>query len=252
MMSVIWAFLAAIQFLTILPVRLRRAFTDLEARWSTAYFPVVGLLLGIGLYRLDTWLADFLPVRLSGLVTVLAWVLLTGAMHLEGWADFCDGMFVKGDRERALACMRDPRVGAYGAIGVVLLVLLKLELLVSLDRDMLPAALIFACAFARYAAVLLLFFLPPARQEGLAKTYAGEVPLFALIAASAFLFTFMFTAGRVLLHVLLPVFLAAVLFGAWVMRRLGGITGDACGAAIELLEVVALAQLYLVSRFTHF
>ncbi len=251
-MVVIRALLAAFQFLTILPMRFRRPFQDNEVRWSTAFYPLVGLALGVGLYRLDAWMVDGLPVRLAALVTVLAWVLITGAMHLEGWGDFCDGMFVSGDRERALACMRDPRLGAYGTIGIVLLVLLKLELLATLDRDILPAALTFACAFSRYAAVLLLFFLPPARQEGLAKVYAGEVPLFALIAASAFLFTFMFAAGRVLLHVLLPLILSTVIFGAWVFRRLGGITGDACGAAIELLEVVALAQMLLVSRYIHF
>lgn len=251
-MGVIRAFLAAVEFLTIFPVRFRRPANEHELRWSTTFYPVIGLLLGIGLYRVDLWMSEVLPVRLSGLVTLVLWILITGAMHLEGWADFCDGMFVTGDRIKALAAMHDPRVGAYGAIGVVLLVLLKYELFVALDRDILPAAVTFACAFSRYVAVLLLFFLPAAHPEGLAKTYAREVPFFALIAASAFLFFFMFAAGRVLLHVLLPLFLTALIFGAWVFRRLGGITGDACGAAIELLEVVALAQTLLVSRTLHF
>ena len=127
------AFLAAVQFLLISPAFIRRPFTARELGAAVGFYPLVGLILGgllVGLDWLSGWL--FPPLVRSALV-LTGWVLLTGALHLDGFLDACDGLLGGFTPERRLEIMRDERVGAYALSGGILLLLIQFSALSALD-----------------------------------------------------------------------------------------------------------------------
>ena len=126
------AFLAALQFLTIVPPLIRRPFTAVELGRSVGWFPLVGLLLGGVLAGTDRVLGLVFPPAVSAALLLAVWVLLTGGLHLDGFLDSCDGLFGGRTPEARLRIMRDERVGAYAVIGGVLLLLMKYACLTSL------------------------------------------------------------------------------------------------------------------------
>ncbi|MDZ7747720.1 MAG: adenosylcobinamide-GDP ribazoletransferase [Halofilum sp. (in: g-proteobacteria)] len=205
-----------------------------------AVVPVVGAAVG-AVGALAWWAGAALADPLSGAVAaVAATALVTGAFHEDGLADTFDGLGGSAQREGALAIMRDSRLGTYGALALMLVVLARVAALASLGA-LAPAALIGAHALARLAALPLIRWLPYARgDDGTGKPFAGGVTLPGLAAASAF------TAllGALLWGWQLPAAALAAgavvaLLAAWFRRRLGGITGDTLGAATQLAELAA-------------
>jgi adenosylcobinamide-GDP ribazoletransferase len=167
--------------------------------------------------------------------------LVTGGLHLDGLADWFDAVGGgRGQPARMLEIMRDSRIGAHGASALFLVLSAKLSALSSLQSARLPLALLCAPACARAVAVWLLFAYPNARAEGLGQSFATQVRLRHALLASAFACAALGLFG---LAACLPLLLSAAVglaLGAWANARLGGITGDVCGAAIELSELAFL------------
>lgn len=233
---------AAVRFLTRLPVPGAPADGGEMGR-ALAFFPLAGAALG-GLAAGAAWLAVRLGlgpgVAAALLVALGAW--LTGGLHLDGLADVADGLGGgRGDRARSLAIMRDSRIGSFGAAALGLALLVKVaavaELLV---RGSAPWALFCAPTLARFLAVPLVVAFPYARPEGLGRAFhegGGARELWVAFALTALALPWF---G---LQVLLPsaaALVAAALLALGVHRRLGGLTGDAYGAAIELAELAFL------------
>src|SRR5712691_5303895 len=120
----------AIRYLTILPVPSRDA-TDRGLGRAAAWFPVVGLGLGLLLVGVDRVTARLFPPLLSALLTVTVWKLVTGGLHLDGLADCLDGLMGR-DREHRLTIMRDSRIGTFGAVGLILFLMLEIVALTDL------------------------------------------------------------------------------------------------------------------------
>lgn len=231
--------LCALCFLTRLPLP-NLQFSEREVGQSAAFFSWVGALLSLLLWSSAQAFAP-LGARTSALLLVAFWTLFTGALHLDGLADSVDGLSGgRGDRNRALEIMRDSRIGAHGAVALVLLLLLKWTLLETAltqgDTSWLAAPVV-----ARFACTLLLAFFPYARTQGLGSAFSGRVG-FQQILISAL--------GLVMVGLALgptgrpwpPVVGIAIALGvaAHAHRKLGGLTGDVHGAAIELSEVAVL------------
>lgn len=227
---------AAFGLLTRLPIGARAAQPE-QLGAAAAFLPLVGGVLGALLLGLRWALPATLSSELTALVLVAALALLTGGLHLDGLADVFDGLGGgHGDRERTLAIMRDPRIGALGATALLLVVLGKLFALMRAsdwELALFPLA-------GRLAAVPLVVFFPCARPDGLAHAFHTHArPLHAGIA-------FAIAAGAILIAgagAIAPTLLAiavAGLLGLWLQRRIGGMTGDVYGAAIELAEVAFL------------
>ena len=124
------AFLAAVQFLLISPAFIRRPFSAVELGAAVGFYPLVGLILGGLLVGID-WLAGWwFPPLVRSAIVLAAWVLLTGALHLDGFLDACDGLLGGFTPEKRLDIMRDERVGAYALSGGVLLLLAPVQRLV--------------------------------------------------------------------------------------------------------------------------
>lgn len=234
-------FLIAFQFLTIipLPVGIRCDKGDLGR--STALFPLVGLVIGGLLVGANFLLSPWLARPLVDALLLALLTLITGALHLDGLADVCDGLAARGSRERFLAIMKDSQVGAIGAVGLVLGLLLKWQALVALPADLKWQALLFFPAVARFGQVLTMTGASHARQDGLGAAFvsgSGKASLFVAFATAA-------AAGFYFLGLKGGIALAAVcLFTfagrSFFMRKLGGLTGDTIGCLSELNEIIVL------------
>jgi adenosylcobinamide-GDP ribazoletransferase len=255
-------FMTAVQFLTRLPTPQHEAFEPAWLARSARYFPLVGVLVGIANVGV-WWLASQrLPVAVAvGLMLAFS-VLLTGAFHEDGFADVCDGFGGGTTPERVLAIMKDSRVGAYGAIGVVLMIGLKWA---SLDGLAIGAAVfaplvVGAHWVSRWCAGALMWALPYVRPDGESKSRAavegftaGQWWIGGLIGLAAFA-----PVAAWSLHRLAAIedwarievwalFAGAGAAGAaawcaarYFRRRIGGHTGDCLGAAQQLTELAFL------------
>lgn len=242
-------FLIAFQFLTIIPLPFRFSCEKEDPGRSTAFFPLTGLAIGGVLagcnWLLSPWLAR--PLCDALLITLLA--LITGALHLDGLADVCDGLAARGGRERFLAVMKDSQVGAVGAVGLVLGLLLKWQALVAVPTELKWQALLLSPALARFGQVLTMTGARHARQDGLGAAIAQGTGAVTLLAASATTAA----AGFYLLGLkgILPLAAVCLLTFAGRMffqRKLGGLTGDTIGCISELNEILALVVISVLPQ----
>jgi len=230
----------ATAFLTRLPVRTPAAEPD-EVGRSLAWFPVVGLGLGLALVAIARPLATLLRADLVAALLVAVLAAVTGALHLDGLADVFDGLGGgRGDRERTLAIMRDGRIGAHGATALVLVLLVKVMALSAvLQAGELRAVALFPVV-GRWLAVLSIALFPYAREEGLGRAFADRAGPPELAVATLVTSATLTWGGLALFAATAPAALIALGLGVWLTRRLGGLTGDVYGAAIEIGETTFL------------
>ena len=240
--------LLAVRYLTIVPAS-RHGHTGLEDLGGAApWFPIVGLGLGLGLAAFDAVTLHVFPPLLAALLTLTAWKVLTGGLHLDGLADCLDGLAGRDPAQRR-AIMRDSRIGTFGAIGLILFLMLELSALGELPLGVRWRALVAAPVIARATPAVLGRLFRPARADGqgalfcagLRRGGAAVVLAVAIVVASAALGVL----GLVALGLGIAV---PVVFAAFISRRIGGVTGDVLGAGVELSE---LAVLLTVSAWTH-
>lgn len=239
--------LAALQFLTIVPPLVRRPFTPAELGQAICYFPLVGVLVGGVLAGLNKSLTFLFPPEVTAGLLLAVWVILTGALHLDGFLDACDGLFGGSDPETRLRILRDERVGSFAMAGGVLLLLIKFAALSAVPR--VTVALFLAPALGRWGMTLAIVAFPYARPEGLGramKDYAGweQVALatgFALLTA--------WIAGN-WLGLAILILAGGVTWGMarFTLSRLPGLTGDIYGAICEVVETVVLLALVAGGR----
>jgi adenosylcobinamide-GDP ribazoletransferase len=232
---------AAFAFLTRLPVW-SGPLRDEDLGRSVTFFPLVGLVLGLVLTGLGAALVGPVAPTLAavGLVALLA--ALTGGLHLDGVADVFDALGGgRGDRQRMLDIMKDSRIGAHGGAALVLVLLAKVVAVAEvLARRDLTGLLAFP-AIARWAVTPAIVFSPYARPEGTGRAFHGEARAWQVAGATALLAITLAALGPRLLVPAAAALAASSLLALWLGRRLGGLTGDVYGAAIEIAEVVALA-----------
>lgn len=234
------AIVAAFAFLTRLPVggsHVRPA--DLGR--SVAVFPAVGLVLGLAVTGLAFGLRAFLPPALLAVFAVALLAALTGGLHLDGLCDVFDAVGGgRGDRARMLEIMRDSRIGAHGATALVLLLLAKVFAVARAIELRDSVALLAFPAIARWTVVPLIVLFPYARREGLGRAFSGEARRPQLFIAAALVAVITAVLGWRLLLPTVAATLGAFGLGLWMRRRLGGLTGDVYGAAIESAEIIVL------------
>jgi adenosylcobinamide-GDP ribazoletransferase len=245
-------FAAAVQFLSILPVpgSAQLFEKDKVTRGlviGCEYFPLVGLLLALLLWLLVLVFAPFVPQLVLAALLVAALVMLTGGLHLDGLMDSCDGLFGGRTRERKLEIMRDSRVGSFGVLGAVCLLLLKFALFASLKVHALPFVLMMTLPSARWAMVLALRVFPSARPSGLGAAFHQAVTTERLLVAGIIALAIALVLGQLIgLLVWMAATVTTLLLGFWITRSIGGLTGDSYGAIEEVVEVVALLVLVML------
>lgn len=236
----------ALQFLGSLPIRLPGMPTPEQLGRSLLFYPLVGLLFGVILWALNIALAGT-PLLLHAALLLTVWVLLSGALHLDGLADSADawlGGF--GDRERTLTIMKDPRSGPIAVVTLVLVLLLKFAALLALIEQQQGIALIIVPLICRAALLGLFLTTSYVRAGGLGQALADHLPrktgwqVLAVSAAACVVIAGFNAVGALLLAVVVFIWLRHLM-----VRRLGGTTGDTAGALLELLEMSVLVGLAL-------
>jgi adenosylcobinamide-GDP ribazoletransferase len=240
-------FLAAVMFLTRLPVGRFYEFREEEVAASTVYFPIVGALVGLagGLALLmSTALPSFVAVLISMLITIC----LTGGLHEDGLADSADGLIGGRDPQRRLEIMKDSRIGAYGALALWFSLTAKLILVQSLLAASLFTAIgasVIAHCLGRAATVGLLSCLPYARTEDSKSRQFGNKVTFrqlALVLAFAIAIS-LFLLRLQGVFCLTAALAVTFICGLYFKDKIGGITGDCLGAANQLVELSAYLSL---------
>jgi adenosylcobinamide-GDP ribazoletransferase len=234
----------ALQFLTIIPLPFAVRCDERDLGKSMVFFPLVGLTLGALLVGVDYVLALLFPRPVGDLLLITCLAAVTGALHLDGLADVCDGVAARGDRERFLAVMKDSRIGAVGVVGLTLGLLLKYEGLLQVPAVYKREALLFFPLVARFSQVQLTVGARRARADGLGSAFIGGA------GAWQFIFAALFTLATAWLllgirGISCCIVLSVLTWGmkAWFHRKLGGISGDIIGCASELNEIACLLTL---------
>jgi len=236
-----WADLrAALSFLTILPLGYAE---DRKPGWSFACYPLVGLLIG-GLLAV---VAHFSPFdgQVTSFLVLVAWVVITGGLHLDGFGDSCDGLLATVDPDRRLEIMQDPRAGSWAVVGLILLLLGKWTLIPTL-----PAALLILPPVAgRWVMVIAAHAFPYARSSGLGTFFRKGLGQQQLVIATATTLGILALCAQDLIPALISSVVAVMTVlavGSWAASRLGGgLTGDVYGVLCELTELFCLLGLSL-------
>ena len=230
--------ISAARYLTIVPLPGGGALHDGPGA-AAAWFPVIGLGIGAVLAGVDRLGTAWLGALLAAVLTVTAWKLVTGGLHLDGLADCLDGLAGRDPGQR-LAIMHDSRVGAFGVIGLVLVLLLDVAAVNAIEPGRRAGALLLAPVAGRGMSPIVGRVFPSA-GAGHGARFRDELGSVApALAAVITLLVAVLTLGVSGAIALLIVVAVAVACGAFMTRRLGGVTGDVHGAVIELSEVVVL------------
>ncbi len=232
------AFLLALSLLTRIPAGSFNEITDEDSGRSALFYPFIGVLLGLILY-LPILLFESTPPYFLAAMIITLWAIITGGLHLDGLADSADGWLGGlGDKERTLEIMKDPVVGAAGAIALVCFLLLKFTVLTVLIENQNAWLLILAPVVGRLMILVTFHTTEYANKSGMVNTVVEYLPKnvsLTIIATCLLILIFLNFWG------LVCVFVGFYLLRRLMIKRLGGCTGDTVGATVEISEMLFMA-----------
>ncbi|MFP3975602.1 MAG: adenosylcobinamide-GDP ribazoletransferase [Dehalococcoidia bacterium] len=244
-------FLIAIQLLTIVPIKYGRQYSPAEMGRSLAFFPIVGLLIGLLLWGLDLLLTLFLPVMLVNVLLFAVLAIVTGALHLDGFIDTCDGLAARGSRSEKLEAMKDSGVGAVGVVAVCFMLLAQIASFSALPDGTRVSALIAMPLLSRWTMACAVWTFPPARREGLGWAVRQQASwkgiLIAVILTLGISWVVVGWWGILLVGGLTIIALA---LGQYLSATFGGLSGDTYGAINEVTQLGALVFIYIISTYS--
>ena len=240
-MKFLRAFALAFNMLTIIPFFKVHNFYKGINGYSAMFYPLIGFILGLLLWATHSALQDYLPATHLAVIIFALWVLITGALHLDGLSDTIDGLFVS--RDKALEVMKDSHVGGMGMVFTLLFLMLKLSSVIHLEAFyLLPVILM----FSRLNAVFAIYFynyissgVGKLLKEELKAKHLAFALFYSLILAYFFSFASAFFVALILLLIVAKFFTA----------RVGGLNGDIYGFIIEITEL-ALLNYIIISNFS--
>ena len=229
----------ALAFLTRIPVPVWVGYSDTQLNQSVRYFPLIGLCIGALAAAVYSLSILFWPQAVAVLLAMVFSIMLTGAFHEDGLADFYDGVYGGLTIARRLEIMKDSRVGTYGVVALLAVLGLKFATLSSLTATQLPLVLIAGHGLSRAFAVSFIYTHDYARSEGgKVQVVAQSLSLPALVLALAIGLAPLYWLPLKVLWVLLALLLLRAWFARTLTKQLSGYTGDALGAAQQLSEIV--------------
>lgn len=248
-------FFTAIMFITRIPVPKWVGYSETNLNKCNRYFPLVGIIVG-AIGGLVYWLADFiLPQSISVILSMISTILLTGAFHEDGFADVCDGFGGGWTKDKILEIMKDSRVGAYGMVGMILLLMLKYFTLSSLPSPIFIPALIAGHSISRTFAVSTMYNLPYVREDELSKSkpvtknlHIADLWIAIIIGLSSFLFL----KNWMIFLTVIPLLISKIWLEHYFKKWIGGYVGDCLGTIQQVTEVVFyLSIIALTSILTY-
>ncbi len=238
------AFFIALGLLTRIPVPKIFYFNEQDSEklfgWSVLFYPLIGLLIG-GLLLLLSWALSFLSLPTHGLIEAIIlltmWVLITGALHLDGLADSADAWLGGyGDKKRTLDIMKDPYSGPAAVVILILVLLLKFSILI----DVTWQALLLAPVLARSSVMVLFATTENVRKGGMAETAVKYLSKKSVGIVMLLVLALSFYLLKANSWVLVILFIVFYFLRNLMLQRINGMTGDTAGAMLEVMEVITL------------
>lgn len=225
----------AFGLMTTLPIRLPADWSAGDSGRASVWYPFVGLVIGAITWLVWDGASRVFPPLVGSILTLIVWVLLTGGLHLDGLADCCDGLFVSATPERRLQVMKDPHVGAFGVIGLVLVLMLKAAALAAVPSP----GILLAASLARWC-ILPGGLMPLARPSGMGADFAAGFRGSLIVWGAIIPLAIAILLGmRGVLSFLAGLGAAGLVL--WLAKsRIGGMTGDVFGMVVEVVETVVL------------
>lgn len=273
-------FFIALQFLTRLKIVNQTEWSVEDFGKSVVAFPYVGLIIGLILVLLYGILSPFIPLVPLMLILVIAEFLITGGLHADGLMDTSDGLFSGRERDRKLEIMKDSRIGSFGVVAFVFVTLLKWQLLTAIPTaEFIPMALIMMPLMSRWSLVLSIRSYPYAREQGMGAAFANLAPKhvityntlstffmpIVILLIGVILYTLLYGVYSifsiadvgyvvglgVLVYATLGIFQINIvsmiityiinrILNHYIVKQLGGTTGDTYGFVVEVTEVLLL------------
>jgi adenosylcobinamide-GDP ribazoletransferase len=231
--------LAAFQFLSIFPTVIRRPFTAKELGQSVSFYPLVGLAIGGVMFGVMSGMSRFFSSQVCAAVALVLWVILTRAIHLDGFLDTCDGLFGGFTPEKRLCIMRDPRVGSFALAGGGVLLIAMFSAIESTDNQV--CSLLLAPVFGRWALSFAVVAFPYARPGGMGRVIKDNSHWQQLLIASFTTLVIAWFVGQWFgLIILGLVVIITFLWLRYVLRLIPGLTGDIYGATCVMIEALVL------------
>ncbi len=247
-------FLTAIMFYTRIPVPKNIQYSDRILNKSTKYFPFIGWIIG-GFGALVFYASQFvLPLSISVILSMISTVLLTGAFHEDGLADTCDAFGGGWSKEKILEIMKDSRIGTYGTLGLIFILLTKYFSLTSVSVEQIPFVLFAAHALSRYTATGMIFFSEYARDDATSKTK----PVGKELSSGDFLLALIFGSTPLLLlsinysywYLLIFISIVPIIYflKRYFEKWIGGFSGDGLGATQQVSEIAFYITFIIINN----
>ena len=230
-------------FFTRLPVRYNYAYDEKDLIKGIKLFPIIGLIIGMLIY-IPTLLNSYIHKPILVIAVWIIYIWLTGGLHIDGLADTFDGVFSNRDRDRMLEIMKDSRIGTFGVLGIIILIIVNISLSYYIDYK----AFILVPIIGRSSALLSASISKYARKEGGMGTAFIE-NCGAKEAAMAVSFSFIMAYAILNINTLLSIlitYIIVIMLTNYMKGKLGGMTGDTMGFIIELSQTFFILLVYLL------
>lgn len=259
MLKIIQRFFYGWIFLTKLPAPPLPEATKEDWGRIAPYFVLIGFIIGFILYFFTKLLIFFkLPIMFSALLILLIWNLITGCLHLDGLMDTFDGINCQ-DESRKIEAMKDSRIGAFGAIAGIFIILFKLVCLCTIILNKSFFVIVLAPPIARLATVYSFTFLSQNQKSGISSSLilsgvkkpfdlSINLLIFVIISFLIFIFSPLSSHFSALIFIFISIF-ACLIWAYWLNNHFKGHSGDTYGALIELSEVTILLLGVLLKQF---
>nr|WP_312985635.1 adenosylcobinamide-GDP ribazoletransferase [Clostridioides sp.] len=248
-------FLLTLQFLTKIPIKYNFGF-DEEFYKGIVYFPLVGFVVGLIAYIVGLLSLNIFPALVTSVLIVLAEVLLTGGLHIDGLGDTFDALYSYRNKEKMLEIMKDSRLGTNSLLAIVFLVLLKVAFIHSFIVENMLWAVLFMPMVSRFAVMWILYKTESPREKGMGNVFIGKATITMIGTAMIYCIAIIFTLGKGVfllnrfdfLGIIITIAVVLVfveIFKRHVYSKIDGITGDILGCTIELSEIFYIIFLYI-------
>ncbi|MGL6063589.1 MAG: adenosylcobinamide-GDP ribazoletransferase [Fusobacteriaceae bacterium] len=243
------------KFMTRLPIYDKGEFNSEELGKSMKFFPIVGIIIGIIMYSIQSLLSLYINSSiLISILVVITYVVLTGGLHLDGLSDTFDGIFSYRSKQKMLEIMKDSRIGANGAIAITLYFITNIILLSELETIEVPmgAFILIYPVIGRMCSVVNCATAQYAKSSGMAKSFVDSTNindlLISLVITVGYAY-FILNYFDLTLNYLLLIPIIGILgyyFARLMTKKIGGITGDTLGAVVELSQIITLLLIYFI------
>lgn len=234
------SFILAVQFMTRIPIPVNMDIKREDFQKTVRFFPIVGLIIGLSEALIYYISCQYLSIMLTAFAVVLTHIIITGAMHIDGLGDTADGIFSGRSTDKILDIMKDSRLGTFGALAIIVVVVGKIIMISSLSEKYVLMVIILAPVISRTMNIFLMYKRKYARNtQGMGDLFIGTLKIENAIIAFILASVLIVSIGKLYGIVMFIVgFVFTILFRSYIESKIGGITGDILGASDELNEIL--------------